>query len=67
MATLSETIVDLVRWADKEKRDPIEVVQDYMHEKDSHITRIEAGNLVNRARQTMKGEKTCPTSTKNIV
>ena len=67
MAILRSTISQLVRWADKENLDPVEAVQDYMLEKDSRITRADASDLVNQTRQAMKGEKVCPTSTKNIA
>ena len=53
MATITATITELVRWADKNGQDPIQAVLDYMLEKDSRITRIEAERLVERAKQTL--------------
>jgi hypothetical protein len=63
MATIAETIAELVRWADENGKDAVDAVQDYMLDKDSRITRAEASNLVEKARQTMKGEKVCLTTT----
>ena len=53
MATITATIIELVQWADKNGQDPIQAVLDYMLEKDSRITRIEAERLVGRAKQTL--------------
>ena len=53
MATISETIMDLVQQADENGQDLIQAVLDYMSEKDSRITRIEAGHLVEQARETL--------------
>ena len=53
MATITATITELVQWADKNGQDPIQAVLDYMLEKDSRITRIEAERLVVRAKQTL--------------
>ena len=57
MATISETILELVQQAGESGQDPIQVVLDYMLEKDSRITHIEAGRLVEQARQTLKALK----------
>ena len=54
MATISETIMELVQQADENGQDPIQAVQDYMLEKDSHITRIKASRLVEQARSGNK-------------
>ena len=51
MTTTIATIMDLVRLADKNGQEPIQTVLDYMLEKDSRITRIEAERLVERAKQ----------------
>ena len=53
MATITATIIELVQWADKNGQDPIQAVLDYMLEKDSRITRLEAERLVGRAKQTL--------------
>ena len=44
------TILELVRWAEAEKLDSVQVVQDYFLEKDSRITRSQAASLIERAR-----------------
>lgn len=56
MSTITETISQLVQWAEKEGQDPIQAVQDYMLEKDSHITRLEAERLVGQAKQTLNAK-----------
>ena len=53
MATISETIMELVQQADENALDLIQAVQDYMLEKDSRITLIEASRLVEQARETL--------------
>ena len=53
MATISETILELVQQADENRQDPIQAVLDYMLEKDSRVTRIEAVRLVDQARDTL--------------
>ena len=53
MTTISETIMELVQQADDNGQDPIQAVLDYMLEKDSRITRIEASRLVDQARETL--------------
>ena len=53
MATISETIMELIQQTDENGLDPIQAVQDYMLEKDSRITRIEASRLVEQARETI--------------
>lgn len=50
---ITATITELVQWADKNGQDPIQVVLDYMLEKDSRITRIEVDRLVEQARKTL--------------
>jgi hypothetical protein len=47
---LLATILELVRWAEAEKLDPMQVVQDYFLEKDSRITRSQATSLIERAK-----------------
>jgi hypothetical protein len=53
MATISETIMELVQQADESGQDPIQAVQDYMLEKDSRITHLEASRMVEQARETL--------------
>ena len=53
MATIYETIIELVQQADENGLDPIQAVQDYMLEKDSRITHIEAVRLVDQAREVL--------------
>jgi len=56
MSTINETISQLVQGAEKEGQDPIQAVQDYMLEKDSRITRLEAERLVGQAKQMLQAK-----------
>ena len=44
------TILELIRRAEAEKLDPVQVVQDYFLEKDSRITRSQVATLIERAK-----------------
>ncbi len=52
MATITETIAELIRWARESGEDPATVIQDYMLEHDSRISYLEAARMAQRAEQT---------------